>query len=536
MNRQSFNLHSALNWFIFGAITIYISLFAYNSLTRTRQFSPDSMNYVDVARNIASGKGIVQSTLGFNQTFLFQADSQIPTPLVSQPPLYPLLIALLSHAGLTPADAALAIPAIAYGIILFLAYLLTRDLYSERVALLSVAALLLYAPLRFVSNFAWTESPGIVFLLLSLWLLVRSSQTSLIRNASTSAFFAGLAAGLAFSTRYALFPLAFLGILFLAIEHRGKQRRLQVMLLFMLGVGLPIALVLGHNLLSTGQLIPPTLPSDRALLTNLHDATFSLIGNYFSKGSEKTQAAIAASVFIISVITLAVQRRTRELLNVFVLEKHYLLTSWVIFYSAFIVYQRTTSYFDSINARIMVLAGVILLVLGVALLMRAFQPITPNRYVFYGILAVITIVVFAGEMRSILSQPNMIADQQTQIIRSDRLTWIAQHTTDDDLIIGEDTVDIPFYLGRQAAVSFSPYPYTIHLTYKNLMDYANHNCQRYQHIYLVLRRHSEWQYRQQVYHFGAFIADIKEGRIADYPGVYPLYQSNDIIAFEVTCK
>ena len=31
LNRQTFNLYAALNWFIVGAIAIYILLFAYNS-------------------------------------------------------------------------------------------------------------------------------------------------------------------------------------------------------------------------------------------------------------------------------------------------------------------------------------------------------------------------------------------------------------------------------------------------------------------------------------------------------------------------
>ena len=85
------------------------------------------MNYVDVALQISSGKGIVQSTLGFNEPYLFQAGSRIPTPLVSQPPLYPLLIALLSRTGLSPVDAALVIPVLAYGtVLLFGIYSLQR--------------------------------------------------------------------------------------------------------------------------------------------------------------------------------------------------------------------------------------------------------------------------------------------------------------------------------------------------------------------------------------------------------------------------
>lgn len=48
------------------------------------------MNYVDVARNISAGRGIAQSTLGFNQPYLFDEASPIPSPMTSQSPLYPI--------------------------------------------------------------------------------------------------------------------------------------------------------------------------------------------------------------------------------------------------------------------------------------------------------------------------------------------------------------------------------------------------------------------------------------------------------------
>ena len=94
-------------------------------------------------------------------------------------------------------------------------------------------------------------------------------------------------------------------------------------------------------------------------------------------------------------------------------------------------------------------------------------------------------------------------------------------------------MDIPFYLYGRDAVSFSPYPYTIHLTYENLMDFAVNNSQRYHNIYLVLRGYSAWQYDQRLYHFGSFIADIMHRDYAEYPGVRPVYLSTDMLIFEV---
>jgi hypothetical protein len=123
--------------------------------------------------------------------------------------------------------------------------------------------------------------------------------------------------------------------------------------------------------------------------------------------------------------------------------------------------------------------------------------------------------------------------QQEQIMSSERLDWIAKNTTTNDLIIGDDTMDIPFYFYGRDAASFSPYPYTIHLTYENLMEFADNNWHRYQNIYLVLRVYSAWQYDQRFYHFGRFIADIMQRDFVDYPGIHPVYLSTDMLIFEV---
>jgi hypothetical protein len=75
-------------------------LFLFNTATRIGRFSPDSMNYVNVARNIAEGNGITQPTLGFNQPRI-NPDDDIPAPLIAQPPLYPLLISWGTRIGVS---------------------------------------------------------------------------------------------------------------------------------------------------------------------------------------------------------------------------------------------------------------------------------------------------------------------------------------------------------------------------------------------------------------------------------------------------
>lgn len=51
-------LMRASRWLLVLGVIAYVILFVFNSLTRTRYFSNDSMNYIDVARNISAGRGI----------------------------------------------------------------------------------------------------------------------------------------------------------------------------------------------------------------------------------------------------------------------------------------------------------------------------------------------------------------------------------------------------------------------------------------------------------------------------------------------
>jgi hypothetical protein len=530
---QKFN-ETVLWRFAVAGIAFYLLLFCFNSLTRIRQFSPDSMNYVDVARNIGTGRGFVQTTLGFNQALLFDKDSQIPSPFTSQAPLYPLLIVLVNRFGFSYADAALIVPVIAYGIILVLVYFLALELYGKQTGLLSLSCFLIYSVLTYVSRYAWSESVSLVFLFVALLLLVRSRQFTRIQSIGINSFLAGLATGLAFDTRYALLPLFFLGTVFLVIEHRERKLTLAALLPFVIGTAIPTTLVLAHNLLSSGAIMPPTLPSDRPLLTNLGDAFYATFGNYFWKGSERTQATLALAVAAFSVLVLALQRRIGELVVVFVRERRYLLVLWFLMYSGFVIYQRTVQHFSAIGTRLMLPGGVMLILLGVALVVKVVEPTVRNTYAFYAILTAAILVACVREIRVALSQPPVNLDQQ--IAQSDRLTWVAQHTRDSDLVIGDNTMDIPFYFAGHAAVSFSGYPFTIHLTYAALRDFAMHNCNRYQHMYLILRCYDNWNYDDQIYHYGQFITDARLGNITKYPGILGVALLKDASVFEITCS
>ena len=97
-----------------------------------------------------------------------------------------------------------------------------------------------------------------------------------------------------------------------------------------------------------------------------------------------------------------------------------------------------------------------------------------------------------------------------------RLSWLAAQTSSRDLVIGDTVNDIPYFFDRQAAVSFSPYPYTILLTPSTLDDLADQYCPSYANLYLVLRKRelSDPKLRQL---FGRYVANLWGADLDKYP-------------------
>jgi hypothetical protein len=542
VQHKKYLMQIPLSWLVLVGIVIYGSLIAINSITRVRDFSPDSMNYVDVARNISSGKGIVQSTLGFNQPFLFQSGDTIPTPFTSQPPLYPVLIAFLGFFGLMHANAALIIPVLAYGAILAIAYRLSRDIYDRQTAIITVSFLLFYAPLMLVIRRAWSESLSIVFVLISFWLLLRRNYHSGNRIKAVLSLGAGLAAGLAFSTRYAMIPILLAGVLFYLIEFIRDPLYYRVtgrdFVLYVSGIMIPAGLVLGHNLLTSGRFLPGTLPSDKGFWTNLLFTAKAVFGNYYSNRGGMVQPLIAGILLLIllciSVIVLRKQRRLSQLLDVFVNKESYLLSVWSFLYLLFLTYQRTVSYFDAIGPRLIAPAGITLLILGAALLTKVIEPLKVRNNFLLMLLALSVVVACGNEVRVLLTEPVVSTEQRIE--NSERLKWIAGRAAQNILIIGDDTMDIPFYFAGKPAVSFSAYPYTLHLQYDDLMAFSNRNCREYQDIFLILRKLSTNDHDRAEYRYGEFISNLLDGNVSKYSEISQVASLSEATIYRVLCK
>jgi 4-amino-4-deoxy-L-arabinose transferase-like glycosyltransferase len=521
--------NSPANWLrrtLCIGLLVFGLLFINNSLTRTRNFSADSLNYIDAARNLAQGHGLVQSTLVITRPLQFYSESDTIAPFFSQPPLYPLLIAATSLLNLSVSDAALLVSGVCFMFALGFGFLLTRELYDEPAAWLAVALLAILPALKNLARWAWSESLCIALMLVSLWLLACLRRTAARKSRLPIALAAGLAAGLGFATRYALFPLLIVGFFYLVVENLTLSSHFKIVkigwqaaLIFLLGWVLTGSTVLAYNLIGIGRIVPANLPSNRSLLMNLADAVNAIFGNFLPSGIKSSYQFILVfiSIILIGLIARWQGRGADYSKEILLSSGRYLLTIWALVYFCFVVYQRSVIHFDELDLRLMAPSSVPLIILTAA----SIAGLAKGQQKSWIVMAAGLLIIAAVCLEIIFLNQPLATSQAQSINQSQRLSWIATNTTDHDLIIGDTTNDIPYLFKRRAAVSFSAYPYTIILTPQTLKDIVGHYCNHYQGFYLILRKHpgNPAKYRQQ---FGLFVYNLMYKVGKSYPGIEPL--------------
>ena len=541
---QNQSLHPVL-WACYLVVMAVILILYSQSLLTTPygRFTNDSLNYADVARNILRGRGIVQSAVGFNEA-VFSADMPIPMPMTNQPPLYPMLVALLAWMQMPIPTAALLLAAAGMVLVIYCGIYLARLVYGDSAGLLAGIAMLGFAPIHLVGGRAWSDTLATGFTLLSLIMLVSARRSPGLAVPQLAA--AGLAAGLAFAMRYAVLPLIPVALLAL---YRSDDRRCSVRSweIFLAAAVLIIGLVIGRNLIVDGTLVgSPRHASTKGLVENLIDTRLAMFGMYIGgpfywPGLMKllnipqeipADQAIQISLAFIAVILIILLLR-HKLWDALFAQQRYLLLTWIGAYMAFLVLQRTMYHFDNIRARLAFPASIVLVILLAGLTAYALS-LRPNFVIVPALLLLLYGVSIAQveANKPDISQGEFV---ERTIVDHPILDWVNKSTTPEDLIIGDDPVDVVFYLNRDSAVSFSPYPYSDHLSYETLTAFLQKHCGNYRNIYLFVRalKSSEAHWQEE---FGPFITDLAMDRTAAYPNIIMRIPHENVLLYQLRCQ
>jgi 4-amino-4-deoxy-L-arabinose transferase-like glycosyltransferase len=226
-------------WFcmVYGLISaVVIFLFTRGGIA----LSSDSINYLSIAKMINVGP--------WSESFV-----------ITSPPFFPTLIALVSSLGFAGEESARLISLISYSALVILMFLLARATAGRLVAHLTSVSILLFAPLLFVYSHCWSETVYITLSAGSLLALYKFYE-SIGGRGRRYLIWGALLIGLALLTRYigiALFSAGFLIVLLKKEVKHAVDKIRPLLLLTLISCG-PLALYLAGGLCFKGRSLRPT--------------------------------------------------------------------------------------------------------------------------------------------------------------------------------------------------------------------------------------------------------------------------------------
>lgn len=432
------------------AVVALALLILYNTLRLDGGYTPDSLFYIDAARNLLAGRGLVSSMAEFDR--LIAADQALPVAFTLWAPLYPLAIAGVASTGMPATAAALVVAIVAYAGVLLATFLLAQRMAGSGAGALAVALVVHMPPLLTAAQTAWSETLGLAFLLLALWLLLRPVQ-SRTYTGTWAPLAAGILAGLAFDTRYALFPIVAFGpLVYLAL---GRRTGIRAAAQFTAGALVVIAPVVLRNFTSDG------LPSGAGDADN-HIA--------FAENTARISPALGLSLWnngflfnflallLAAFVAYAIFRRARVMTAPSTMRLWpgaAVLFVWAAVYVAFLLAAQYRVRVDPLNARLLLPMTIVVPPLVAAAIVR----LGLSRRVataFAALFLVVAIYAQANNAHLIFgTRLPPVYDLAGRMPRDGAIAWLARHVQPQDLLIAEDGLDFPLYLGPINTAFFS---------------------------------------------------------------------------------
>ena len=473
----------------------HVGVFGWRTIAYDRAVTNDSMNYIDVARNLSAGEGLVQSAVGYIQPRLWEQNFSPHFPDKSRAghhPGYSVLIAAVGElTGLEHSDAAFAISSIAYGAALTFGFLFASRLLGTAAGLLAVA--FLAHQLRWIFLRAWTEPTVIALLLALLALLARGATPRRVLAG-------GLLTGIALLVRDTFAPMAALGGLACVVDDGPRVRRLMLF-----AAGASVGLV--GPFLGEGQVYSartsiadswfPHLALHQIVAMLLYATRWDLVALGFLGACAWWRARRDGGP--------VVPRRARFGAR--------LAIAWVAGWSVFLILARLFLQTDGFDDRMLAPARAVTTIASALLLWRA----CPERLrycVSVAAFATTMALATAGDLivqgdhhfaQRIYASPARIligqgmtarvlppdgdrSDFAQHVATSPRRYWVSRNVTPQDFVAGTYTMDLPYFFRQQvpATVSVVAPPLYPEVSGAKLSAVFLARCERYDNLYLIL--------------------------------------------------
>lgn len=425
-------------------------------------FDATGMIYVDMARHLARGEGIV-STIYFPSHV-----PKFPSPIALWPPLYPAAIAGLLAAGIDAAVASRVVSLAAFGITVGVLWLIGAEAFDEGVGTVAALALMAWPAVTGIAAMALSENLFITCIALSvLWTarLLRGGAAAPHRGRLAAA--GGLAMAGAALTRYPGLAVMAIVAVFLLVALRGGSRRdrLTVMAIWSLFAGTPPVLLLLRNRLVTGAFMGRGRPPDDqgavyhvvfAVKTLVTDGLkllwrVTVVPEALGVDSRVIILAVMAGAVVLIVGMLrrpAVLQAVRGAGTVLKPAPAALVAVVGAGYWVVMIAIRSVTAFEPMNTR-MLMPGYAFVLLGsVAVAMAFLERVGLPRRLLVRAVAVAFTVSMVGVVtpRAIAAGgPRLRPDPAPVWVQ-----WVGANTPAGSAIIGNRSTDFSFYLDRPA--------------------------------------------------------------------------------------
>ena len=475
----------------------HVGVFGWRSITFDRRVTGDSMNYIDVARNLSVGEGLVQSAAGFNQPTFWAEDFSPDFPdktRAGHNPGYSVLIAAVAElTGLEHADAAFLIGPAAYAAALGSAFLFASRLLGPAAGLL--AAAFVAHQIRWVFLRTWTEPVVIALLLVLLAVLARGATPR-------RAIVGGLVAGVALLVRSGFVPILALGGLACLLGHGSRARHL---LLFAAGAGIAVA----GPFLGEGQVYPPQVTVAASWFPDISP------GELPAEFLDRAGWTLAVPAGLGACAWGCAIRDGQPILPDRARCGWVLIIAWMVGWPAFLMGARVVALTDRFDDR-MLAPLVAVNAIAAAVLVWRLCPQRGRLPVAVAVFAATMALATAGDAivqadagtaqrlyassARVLVGRNMTArslpadgdrsDYAYRIAPYPRRLWVSRNVTPRDFVVSASAVELPYLFRQQvpSAVSFSAQPYFSEISGAKFQAVFLARCGRYDNLYLLLSK------------------------------------------------
>lgn len=330
---------------IYGILLISAILPALLAVKNIR-ISPDSMVYALISQEIASGHGIkIPMIYDLRDNFVFIDGS---VPYLGEPPLLPILFALLG--GVTPQSFLVVqiINVISHAVTTIFTFLLMKRLYNNKlIALLTGMLVSISFPLLWDANRMLTESLFIALTAAMLYFLILSRYSDRY-HAIGFFFIASICNSAAVLTRFAgvgLIPVFFWGT-FISVKNNSIKLRNVFTILIMTIPLITVGLLFSITYIISGTIFgwdPP--PPGRSYLSALA-GTINMI--FFQFHLDTRALTLITAFMVLFIICIIVSSNMRRELSKYFHSGLDLIIVFIISYTALIsiAMTKTQTFFE----------------------------------------------------------------------------------------------------------------------------------------------------------------------------------------------